>query len=401
MYDSALAYAKAEKTPEQISREGVASLYRAAGMYQLARKASDSATKAKEHYQAALGVLATRSTRSERDAVLMDVAQAVLDGTGTGKTDPAVERGEKLDPDETQKLLTGVLRTMTDLDARRLVIRSIGERLIARNEADRALALAGLGFSQPVERAEAQSIVGLELLRVGKKEEAEHAIDVALQAYPGTGAPTPMPAVVALALMTERKAPRAPTGSLDAENEVLGKVEALIRQGKGDEARALAVATPDPRLSYRRLVTLAQVTAGTDAQDVEAATKMLEGPLRGNPNVSAWSVYQLVHLGAQAKVSSDRLREIARLANDRDLRGRGQLLALKQELSAVSGVQPVPGPMTEKFEADGLARLLATELLCRHNGLMNSSWGNDIQGWEEKLRAFGALGLLQGRYSSR
>lgn len=384
-----------KKTPPP--KEQAAALYRGLAEYHFRRKQPDSAKLGREQCDAALGTLAQASPGSERDGLLLDVALTLLDYAGD-KTDPAVERGEKIDWTAAQQGLTGAVRAMSTPDARREAVRLIGRRLAAANHPDLALALTGAALAAPAERADVQAVVGLELAEKHAAV-AERAVDLALQPYTTKdGTPPPLSAaVVALAAVLKRPALAVPANKpLEAETAALGQLEALARDGKVDQARSRGAALGDSSQRFRAALALATVTADREDTDIETAARLLEGPLRGNPNVSSWSVYRLVELGQRANLPADRLREIAALANDPHVRARGALLVLSRELNGAKSVQPVPGPQGEKL--DGLARLLVVELLCRHNLSQNSSWGNEVAEWKDAQKAFGSLGILQGRY---
>jgi len=400
MLDAGLGYVKDGKAAKQLGPEGVAAVHRAAGLYFLNKEAPDAAAKGREQLEAALGALTGSRGDVERDAGLLDVALAVLDHSADQKTDPAVERGEKLNPDDAQKLLTGVLRTIRDPDARREAIRLVAGRLIQRGQAERASSLAGLSATGPAERAEAQALVGLEFHAAGSSDLAGKALDVALQPFAAKDAPVIPAAVQALAQLTQKPLPPNPKTGPDAEEQAgTGEVMALARSGKLDEARAKVRALLDDQLRFRRTVALAVVTASAEPTDVEAAIKLLEGPLKGNQNVPAWLVFRLVRLGVVAGVPAERLREVAALHVQPEVRGRAALVVLEKDLAAAKDIRPATLADLEKQYPGRLNALLATEILCRHNAAMNSSWGNDIQGMDERQKAFAALGVLQGRYS--
>jgi hypothetical protein len=392
-------YVKDSKTTAAIGREGQASLYRGLADYQLRRKVADSAAQGKKQCDAALGTLSQSREGTDRDLVLLDIGQTLIDFSAD-KKDPQVERGEKIDWDETQKSLTTIIRSMKP-EARQEGLRILGRRLIAANHGERALALAGLAISRPAERADAQALIGLEMHAAGKKDLTERAAERALQPYLTKDvAPPPLtPAVVTLALLTQKKIPQANPDSLEAEDETVGQIEAKAREGKIEEARTSAssdkISTP---LKYRCFLALAGVTADTDAADVETAANLLASMRKKDVNIPAWSVYRLVDLGLRAKMPPERLREIASQTSDSVLRSRANLLVLVRELSGTKDVKPVAGPDLDKLDATSLGRLLATEIVCRHNTSVNSSWGNEVQEWKDAQKAFGAIGVLQGRH---
>lgn len=408
LLDAGLGYVKDGKAAKQLGPEGVAAVHRAAGVYFLNKEAPDAAAKGREQLEAALAALAGGRGDVERDAGLLDVALATLDHSADQKTDPAVERGEKLNPDDAQKILTGVLRTIRDPDARREAIRLVAGRLIQRGQGERALALAGLSATAPTECAEAQALVGLEFHAGGSSDLAGRALDRALTPFAAKDAPVVPAAVQALAQLMQKPLPPNPKTGPDAEEqEGTGKVIALARSGKLDEARALVRPLPDDQLRFRRTVALAVATAATEPTDVEAAIKLLEGPLKKNPNVPAWLVLRLVRLGVTAGLPADRLREVAFLPEVDDpaarvrfaeVRGRAALVVLEKDLAGAKDSRSATLAELEKQHPGRLNALLATEILCRHNAAMNSSWGNDIQGMDERQKAFAALGVLQGRH---
>jgi hypothetical protein len=436
---TATAYVGDNKANAALGREGIAAVHRGVGEYHFRRKESTSAARGREQCDAALAALGSPTrdnSTNERDAVLVDVGMTLLDFSAD-KKDPAVERGEKLDWDATQKGLAAAVRAMGTAEGRREGVRLLARRLIASGHPERALPLAGqvsatareqrgvremlrsqatarsgpgvsskdstepdeskvVALATAAARAEAEAIVGLELYSAGKKDLAAQAVELALRPYASKeDAPALSAPVVALATLLNQKLPAAKESS-ETENEYVGQTEALAREGKLDEARK-RVSEGQAGRRFRCAVAIASVTADTEATDVESAIQTLTGPLRGNQNTSPWLVYRLVLLGLQAKVPADKLADVAAEATDSTLRSRGALLLLGRELASAKDVKPCSGPEVEKL-GNGLERYLAVEILCRHNASVNSSWGNDIQEWKDAQKAFGALGVLQGRY---
>jgi hypothetical protein len=385
----------AQEALKQVGRGGVAALHSAAAEYYLRSRSGGSATKARDQYGKALAAL--RGARGgENDALRAELALAQVD-LGGGKAEVAA--GVHLPWDEVQKAVRATLTAITAQGARGQALRAVCRRLAERGQAQRLLPLATQLASSPgPDRYEALSIAGLELLRAGKKADAEKAAEQALPPYADAKAkdrPALRSAVVALALALGKPAPEAGSASEDRENAAIGQAEGLALQGKREEAREAAHKAPSKEARLRALLAVASTTGdgkAGDGAEVEAALKAAEGVT--DRRRLSWPLLHLLEVGGRSGQPEERLQAAAALIPDRGVRAWGQLVALRARLD--SSRQAVGAGALDQVEANSVAGLVAREALARHNVRYDSGWSKVVQGWEEGPRAFGSLGVALG-----
>jgi len=253
------------------------------------------------------------------------------------------------------------------------------------------------------DKAAALALIGLEFLKSGDQPLAERAAEAALQLYPKDtkakdAKPLPLRAeVVALALLLEKKdRPAAGEDPDDKGNEQIGKIEALARQGKWEDARKLAGRIDEELVQFRARLAIA--AAAVDAQlpettDIEAALKMAENGLAKKAELS-WPMFYLIQLASQTRLPQERVRAAADQISNTALRGRAQLAVFQAQLDQAP--QTVDVAVADTIDAKSLARSLAALALARHNVRLNTGYASVVQTWPQPLRAFGALGIALG-----
>ena len=121
-------------------------LHIAAGeYYRLTRRRPSARKKAREQFKQALAHLGQAKAESlERDAVLMDLAQAQLE---MGGNEQEVEKGLRLKWNDVHKDLLATLVGINDEEMRLLALRWVSRRLISRDRSQLALDLANQAFA--------------------------------------------------------------------------------------------------------------------------------------------------------------------------------------------------------------------------------------------------------------
>jgi hypothetical protein len=414
-YVTLTTYAKSDGAVKAVGHEGVAALYVAAGDYQRRTRIGGTppdgcAKRAKEQFQQALGHLGEAKSGAERDAVLLDLAQAQVELGGNSEE---IEKGTRLKWDAVQGDVAATLTAINNEEARLLALRGVCRRLIALGQAERALPLAFAAFAdgRDIPKTEAVAAIGLELFTAGKKSLAENAAAQALTAGevvtrpppPGDGAEPPpevkvqridiTPSVSALSKVLGQ-----PTEGFDAAPdtaEMVGTAEASARNGDWDNAKKTAASLENAEYRLRALVAVASVGPGGKAS-LEEAIKLANSP----QNFNAWVLLRLLDLGARAGIADDQLEAVAKRITHEDpsvsssLRARGQLLAFKAKLAASKGAGD--DKAIEAIDSKSLSAMLAKQALAQHNTRLDSGFAKTVQTWDDPAKAFGAAGALLG-----
>jgi hypothetical protein len=241
--------------------------------------------------------------------------------------------------------------------------------------------LEAMANTMPEDRGDVLAVVGMELLTMGRRDEAER---IAKQASLGSptnsatlialwlalGAADAGPEKVKLAVEKARAVAPPPGGevTLNAVNRA-GYAEGWARQGRIDDGRKLA---EQPGNAEDRLRALAGVAAAVvqtkkDTADLEKCAKLLETEIKARPD-QKWLVLRLVQLSLQAGnrelagrfvnvIADEGLKAWARYEIFRDKLAAGD--ATVDEALAVIGDKP-----PDKF--DPPARWLAVVALMQH-----------------------------------
>lgn len=359
------------------------------------------ATAANNQFGTALTTLRSAPESTERDALLTDLALAELE---MGGDKPDTDQELRLPWDKTQQLLVPTLKEIHDAEAKRYAVRTVAQRLRELGQASRILTLATNLFAEAdADKAAALAVVGLEALQAGDRPLAERAAEAALQLFPKDpkakdAKPLPLRAeVVALFLLLDKKdLPPAADDADDKTNELIGKVEALARQGKWDEARKEAEKADDAVGKFRARLAIAAAAVDakvTDTADIESILKSAEGRLAKKAELS-WSMLYLIQLMLRSNVPEERVQALADQIGNTALRGRAQLAVFRAQLAKAS--QAVADSAADKIDAQSLARSLAAQALARHNIRWNTGYSGVVQTWPQPFRSFGALGVALG-----
>ncbi len=141
-------FADADKSRDQVGRPAVAVLHRGLGEYYLKGEGSNSAAKTKEQFEKAIKQVKDAGAAGESDGagVLIDLAVAAVELIGTKEQ---VNKGQRLDEKESQKLLRQALEAIARPEARLEALRLVSRRMIAAHQGQRALSLAAQAFPEP------------------------------------------------------------------------------------------------------------------------------------------------------------------------------------------------------------------------------------------------------------
>jgi hypothetical protein len=335
----------------------------------------------------------------ERDALLGDLALAQVESGGDKVEE---DEGRRQSWDNVQKRVVATLGKISDPDARLETLRAVVHRLRASGQVARVMPLTNQTYSvADADKAAALSVVGLEFLKADDRQSAEIAADAALQPPAQTqkkDKPLPLRAeVVALALLLEKKnLPAAGDKGEDKANQHVGKVEALARQGKWDEARKKASVDEfgeTVRFRARLAVAVAAVDAKVpDTEFIESALKTAES-LSKQAELS-WSLLRLTQLALRTSLPEDRVQGLADTIGNPALRGRAQLAVFRARLE--KSKQTVEDSTADKIDAKSLARSLAALSLARHNTRLDPNYAGVVQTWPQPLKSFGSLGIALG-----
>jgi hypothetical protein len=387
-FDTAMKYATNEKSPA-IERAG---LHAGAAVYHLHSGRPGSAGLAHDEILKASS-LAGASRSPEGDAMLVDLASVTLD---LGGTDEEIANNTRLKWDEVQKTLRAVLGGITAPPARVEALRRVSGALAERGQTARVLPLATQLHAGPgPERIDALATVGLELLRLGHKDEATKAGDRAEEPFKQKkDRPALRLSVVALAIGLSRTPP--PPAKKGGDDEVplqLGRALAKAREGKLAEARAaIKESVPDPA-DQARVQLAAAVAAVENKQADKAALESILPECREAAKKHGWDVLLFIDAALRAGVPAEGV-EPAVAALRPPYAAWGRLLQLRAHLSASRSLEPVD--VLERYPANTLAGSMARLELSRHNMRRDSGWYNTVKGWENADLAFGSLGVAQG-----
>ncbi|HEY7330213.1 MAG TPA: hypothetical protein VH592_21425 [Gemmataceae bacterium] len=364
-------------------------------------KETSQAKLANNQFGTALTTLQSAPRGAERDAQLADLALAEVE---MGGDKPEADQELRLTWDRTQQLLLAALREIHDAEAKLHAVRAVAQSLREHGQAARVLPLTNQLFAAPDgDKVAALAVIGLDFFKAGDKDSANKAADAALQLFPKDAqakdakAPPLRAEVVALALLLEKKdLPAAGDNDDDKANELVGKAEALARQGKWDEARKEASKAEDAGVQFRARLALAAAAVDAklpDTSDIEAAFKLAEDGL-AKKSERSWTMLSLVQLALQTRLPEERVWAMAGQIGNTALRGRAQLAIFRSQLDKAN--QVVEDSAADKIDAKSLSRSLAAQALARHNVRMNAGYLGVVQNWQQPLRSFGALGVALG-----
>jgi hypothetical protein len=399
----ALAFAATPEAPPLVQ----AAVAIGAGEYYENSRASHArppAVEANNQFGKALTTLRSAPKSDKRDALLGDLALALME---LGGDQPETDAELRLSWDEVQKRLVATLADITNGEARLQTLRRVARRLLERGQSARVLPLTNQAYpardaKKTADKAAALAVVGLEFLKVNETSSAQHAAEAALQLYPKDAkakSPPLRAEVVALAYILELKNLPVPgEDENDKANEHIGIITALARRGDLASARKRASGQDfDAAIQFRAWLALAEaaVDAGVpDTTDIEAAMKLAEGNLRNKAELS-WSLLRLTQLALANGLPHERVQELADKIGNATVRGRAQLAVFQADLAQAK--QPVEDSAADKIEGKSLARALAAQALARHNTTrLGANYVSVVQGWSQPQKAFGSLGVALG-----
>jgi len=403
------SYAAGAEAVKQLGPNSLAALQAGIGDYYRRGKKPGCAPLARQYYEKALNLLRPSAPADagegdapaprswDHDLVLADLALAQAD---MGGTPDQVDEGLCISWDDAQRTMRGSLRAIYSSEARLYALRPLTRRLIARDQGQRAINLVKVIFDDPGDKIEGLAMVGLEMVVAKQNDLAQQAGQQVLEPYQGDGEkPLVRAAVVALAMALSKEPPKpVARGPKEESDELVGRAEGLTRVGKLAQARALLKdAPPNPEVRLRILLGI--LAAGLDThtpeinQDAESAFLIAKDKLVASSTTS-WLLLRLIELGAQAGLDEARLTELTGHISEMELRGRAQLLVLRDRLARTKGA--VEESVLEGVKASNGAQYLARLALARHNIRYASGITATVQGWPEPQRAFGSVGLALG-----
>jgi predicted Zn finger-like uncharacterized protein len=408
---SALEYVNNDpksKTPK-LKKELAGLVYLLAGQYEFGR---NNAKAARENLVNARRDLNQGAGNSpERCAGLIEVAVGLAELAGAK---PEVDAGTRLDW-EKDKLNSEVRSTLTMLpssanqDFRDM--RAYAFRRLARTmgKGERLSAIGALAANVPDdERSEIWAVVGLELLALGQREEAEKLANQSskgrkegasslIALWLAIGSPDASEEKKKNALKMAAAVAPIPA-SKDAVMSPLARIgyaEGWARQGNLTKAREYAWSgKPEDRL--RAGAALAEVVLGVgggEMADLEKCAQLLDGELK-NKAVSGWLLMRLVELSLRAN-RPELAGKFAVAIADSGLRSwanyealRARLKSLDKQSADWKEAADVGGP--ERF-----GHWMAWTALARHNASANGGAGvmKEIKGWDDSQKPFGYCGV--------
>ncbi|HLJ97636.1 MAG TPA: hypothetical protein VKU02_31030 [Gemmataceae bacterium] len=396
---------------DRLTSEAAAELHRGAGVYFLRTGNRGSADAARTHFQQArVAILqAVRVDPFEREAFLIHLA---LDQIDLGGEKADIDQETRVSWDDTQKEVRQTLQNVSSPEGRGEALHQVTRKFLAKDQGVRAAALASIF---PEEAAEMLAAVGLEMLRGKQESMAEALANQAQQSGasvvqpPGDEAKppavSPAPSLIALWLVLgkpEKAAGAMPPAEGEKERALailVGTVRGLAYQGNFDQARARLRAVSAPEEQLPALIALAAAAEANDQAaavrpELENAFTLAEAESKDRP-LAPWPLFHLARAGVKAGLE-DRVQALARLAPDVAVRGRMQLEVLRGRLNASKG--PAEESWVQMVDANAPAHLNALEMLARQDARHGAatSMQKRMDGWDEKLRPFGYLGLALG-----
>ncbi len=383
-----------------LGSDGLLAVRGYAGMYFLRSPKLDARETALQQFGEAVNLArATRTLAS--DALLADLVVAQL---ALGGTDDDTPRDRKQHWSEAQKLITAAVREIKSQEGRLAALRRVTAGLVERGQTDRLQPLlVALYPATDADRCEALAVVGLELDRLGKRDEAQKLLAEALAPYeekkgdkkPKERLPV-RPAVVALAQMLGKPAPQPDEkDNADKERRDLGQVDALARQGKLPEARKLCEnrSVPDgTRLRFLIALAVAAAEAKQGTEDLQTALDAVKD-VGARPEL-AWELLRLVEAGLAAGLPAEKLEAAVPGFADANAAAWARFLLLRSRLSASRTVEPID--LVEPMPPGTLGGLVARLELARHNTRQSSGWASKVKSWDEPARVLGSLGVALG-----
>lgn len=395
------------KTPK-LKKPTSALVHLLAGQY---RFAHDDAAKAKTEFVAARNQLDAGNS-IERNAALIETSVGLA---ALGGNKPDVDAGRRLDW-EKDKLTADLRTTLGKLppqpgeefrDMRAYAFRRLARVLASADKPGAAGPLANATCPDQ-DRAETLAVIGLELLSMGQREEAESLAKLASNSQPKDA-----PSLIALwlAIAAPDASPEKKKAGETAARKIapspeekglltpvmrVGYCEGWARQGNLEKARTWADKPGKPEERLRALAAVAgaavEVRKG-DLVDLENCAKLVEGELK-NSHVSPWLLLRLVQLANRAE-NPDLAAKFANAISDAGGKAWAKYEVLQAKLK-VEGKQPAEWSRAEEIGGpEQLAYWLALAAVARNNAEAGSPAGvmSEIKKWDDLKKPFGYGGV--------
>jgi hypothetical protein len=408
-YAKAIDQLKAEDS--KLAVESRAALFAAAGVYRLRSESSEGTKEARDHFQQARKLLSDAKTSVEREQLLAELALVQIE---LGGDDEQAVKGLRLKWDDTAGEIRQTLQQIREPDARAYALRKVSRALLEKNQRNKIVPLAqqlsaprsalpadpkAPAQGPPEDAPELYATAGLECLRAGLNNDARALALKGREFYNEEGA-QPVPPVsaslTALCLALEMEPPKPGRGVDDQPNLMIGSAHSIALKGDAERARQLALT--EIELAETRLKALVAI-AGTpkDKRLVEAANDALalaEARFQDQRGLSPWLLLQLIEYASAAEVSESRLYALIKLIPDADLSGRAGLIVLRDKLGRTSGKADMS--WADGVNKNSVSYGLAHLELARHNARRKALSLQDVDKWDDNLRAFGYLGVALG-----
>jgi hypothetical protein len=350
---------------------------------------------------------------SDRDTLLIDLALSQIELGGSQEDEL---KGTRLEWKKTYEEIRQTVQKLVQPEARTEALRRIARKFIEKDQINLAESLAYQvvsGAAAETDRPEMLGIVGLELCRASRQQEAEALANKALDAYAPdkTRRPPIAPTLITLLVLVdqEKKAeqflqvsrPR-PDVTGPAFEVRLGYAQAWAWEGQWEAARQLASTSGAVADQFRALLAVALIAQEKNPAEVRSCLELTialsEKELAGQPT-DPWLLLQLVRRCARAGLA-ERASTIPERITDPGLQERAHLELVRVALAARS-----------QADADALAteaqlpapRPLILEALARHNARFGDGVAvrKSVDAWEtETLRPYGYIGVALGLQDS-
>ncbi len=381
-----------------------------AGQYELAH---NDAKEAKIQFVAARNSLDAGGNTIERNAALIHVAVGMAGLTGNK---PDVEAGRRLDW-EKDKINAEMRSTLTKLplvsgedfrDMRTFAFRRLARALNDSGKAGAVAALANAACPED-DRAEVLAAIGLELLSVGQRDEAEKLAKLASAGLRVEQAPSLIALWLAIAspdAASEKKKAgsdgaakiaKPPDGKgLLSPLAQIGYAEGWARQGNLEKARALAARSGKPEERLRAMAAVAGVAVDvhkSDVTDLDNCAKLIETELK-NARIAPWLLLRLVELSNRAD-KPELAEKFAGAILDPGAKAWAKYEILRDRLER-KGNEPGDWKAAEEVGSpERMAHWLAVAALAQHNAEVASPSNvmSEIKNWDDARKPFGYAGV--------
>jgi hypothetical protein len=328
---------------------------------------------------------------------------------------PDIDAGRRLDW-EKDKVNSDLRATLTNLprisgeefrDMWTLAFRRLARAL---NDSGKAGAVAPLATAAcPSEdRAEILAAIGLELLSVGQRDEAEKLAKLAAT-IPSENAPSLI--ALWLAIASPDATPEKKKAGIDGATKIakppdgkaaltpvsrIGYAEGWARQGNLEKARALAARSGKPEERLRALAAVAGVAVDvhkSDVTDLDNCAKLIDTELK-NARIAPWLLLRLVELSNRAD-KPELAEKFAAAISDPGAKSWAKYEILRNRLER-KGNEPGDWKAADEVGSpERMAHWLALAALAQHNAEIGgpSNVMSEIKNWDDAKKPFGYAGV--------